>query len=757
LVLLALPFVWAVVGLPGGPLGTAAATPDVSFIAFGDSGTASSAQLALRDQMVSHAADYDMAVLVGDGAYPSGAYTDYTTKLFNIYGGLFQSQNQALPAPTRATPKPLYPTPGNHDYEIDKTAAGYFNSFILPTNGPGGVPAEKFYTYNVGSVHFVSFDSHYLVGFDMSTPQAEKDAVRDWLIADLDTHVSQVTVVYDHHPAYTAGPHHGEQEESTMRSAWFSVFAAHGVDLFLSGHDHSYQRNTPQSGLTSYVLGTGGGALTDVTPQTYTAASLKDYGYLNVSVTGCTISTSLTRSSGATYDPWTFAAPTCSSGPATGQLFADGFETGDYSAWSTVQVGVGGNASVQSTTVKAGSFSAALSATTAAGSYAYARKNLAAAQLTVLAGGDFRVVAEGAAGANVPLIRLFNETGTRILSLYRQNASGSKLYVQHSGLYNTTTGVLPLGTWGRLEVKVRVNGSSSTVEVRLNGALIHQTASANLAGSGVLRIQIGNDTASQAFSLLADDITVSDGSDVNPLPSPSASPSPSPSPSASPSASSSASPSATPSASPSASPSHSPSPSPGGGTILSDGFESGGLASWTARAGTSGITEVQSSVVKAGSYAARLEATSAGGSYAYIRGSLGAPRTVLTATADLRLATEGPTGANVPLVRLFDATGNRAVNVFRQNQAGNRVYVVYNGVTFQTTGTMVLNTWTAVGVRVVVAGASSTVQVTINGTSVYSTTSANLGTSGLTTIQYGNDTRKQPFQLFVDNVLVREL
>jgi hypothetical protein len=166
---------------------------------------------------------------------------------------------------------------------------------------------------------------------------------------------------------------------------------------------------------------------------------------------------------------------------------------------------------------------------------------------------------------------------------------------------------------------------------------------------------------------------------------------------------------------------------------------------------------VQSSVVKSGSVAARLQATTAGGSYAYIRGALGTPKTVLTATSDLRLATEGPAGGNVPLVRLFDVTGNRVVNVHRQNASGNRIYVVYNGVTFQTTGTMPLNTWTSVGLRVVVNGASSTVQVTVNGVSVYSTTSASLGTNGPTTIQYGNDTRKQAFQIFVDNVLVREL
>ena len=81
--------------------------------------------------------------------------------------------------------------------------------------------------------------------------------------------------------------------------------------------------------------------------------------------------------------------------------------------------------------------SKSISGKTTAGSYAYARKNLATSQLDVKASGDFRVVSEGASGANVPMIRLFNETGTRILSLYRQNASGSKLYQIFASFHGT--------------------------------------------------------------------------------------------------------------------------------------------------------------------------------------------------------------------------------------------------------------------------------------------------------------------------------
>jgi hypothetical protein len=95
------------------------------------------------------------------------------------------------------------------------------------------------------------------------------------------------------------------------------------------------------------------------------------------------------------------------------------------------------------------------------------------------------------------------------VSLYRQNASGDKVQVGHSGSNFVTTGRLPLNTWGELELHVIAAGTgASTVEVRLDGALVYQTSSANLPAGGILTIQIGNDTARQTFALVADNITV---------------------------------------------------------------------------------------------------------------------------------------------------------------------------------------------------------------------------------------------------------
>jgi hypothetical protein len=190
-------------------------------------------------------------------------------------------------------------------------------------------------------------------------------------------------------------------------------------------------------------------------------------------------------------------------------LFSDGFESGNFSAWTTVLTGGDGSASVQSAIVKTGGFAAQLSETANTGSFAYARKALGSPQTDLRVTGDFRILTEGASGGNVPFFRLFDSAGTRMISLYRQNLSGDKVQVGYGGGNFVTTGRLPLNTWGNLELHVIVAGATSTVEVRLDGALVYQSTSANLGTAGVATIQIGNDTARQTFTLVADNIVAS--------------------------------------------------------------------------------------------------------------------------------------------------------------------------------------------------------------------------------------------------------
>jgi len=190
-------------------------------------------------------------------------------------------------------------------------------------------------------------------------------------------------------------------------------------------------------------------------------------------------------------------------------LFDDGFETGNFTKWSSVVTGADGTATVQGTPVKTGSYAARLSETANTGSLAYVRKTLASSETDLSFSGDFRIDQEGASGGNVPLFRLYNASGIRLVSLYRQNASGDKVRITHSDMGVDTAGRLPLGKWGRIKLHLVAAGTgASTLEVFLDGIQVYRTTGANIDAAGVKTMQIGNDTSKQAFTLVADNIEV---------------------------------------------------------------------------------------------------------------------------------------------------------------------------------------------------------------------------------------------------------
>jgi fibronectin type 3 domain-containing protein len=239
------------------------------------------------------------------------------------------------------------------------------------------------------------------------------------------------------------------------------------------------------------------------TAATYTATASDVGNTLEVAVTG----SNTDGTSAATSLPT--ATVQSSNGSTT--LFSDGFESGDFSAWSSVVTGGDGSATVQSAIVSTGTYAAKLSESSTSGSKAYVRKTFSSAQQDLTATGDFDVLQEGASGSNVPFFRLFDSSGTRLVNLYRQNATNGQIWVSYGGAYYSTTGKLALSTWATVSVHVITNGASSTVTVNLNGTQIYQTTTASLGTAGISTVQIGNDTAAQTFQLVADTISIQSG------------------------------------------------------------------------------------------------------------------------------------------------------------------------------------------------------------------------------------------------------
>jgi hypothetical protein len=198
-------------------------------------------------------------------------------------------------------------------------------------------------------------------------------------------------------------------------------------------------------------------------------------------------------------------------------IFSDGFESGNFSAWSSVVTGGDGTATVQSAPVRTGSYAAKLSESATSGSKAYVRKTFTA-QTELTATGDFQILQQGASGGNVPFFRFLDPSGTRIVSVYRQNGTTGTIGLTYEGSFHATTGTLALNTWATVSMHVITNGTASTITVNLNGTQIYQTGSASLGAAGTATLQIGNDTAGQAFGIVADTISVQSGSSLTATP-----------------------------------------------------------------------------------------------------------------------------------------------------------------------------------------------------------------------------------------------
>lgn len=258
---------WYDVGTPttvlaGGPTYAFRATPTgndavVRVWALGDCGTRSKGQRAVRDAFYrwnGGSTRVDVALLLGDNAYAKGTDHEHQGAIFDMYP---ESLRQCV----------FWSTIGNHDIpdnkKLDESVIPYFSIFTNPTKGEaGGVASgtEKYYSFDHGPIHFVCLDS-------LMSKRTADGAQATWLKADLAATTKPWLVAFFHYPPYSKGSHDSDREKplAAMREVYVPILEAHGVDLVLTGHSHSYER--------SYLLDGHYG-----TSDTLTPAMKKDAG-----------------------------------------------------------------------------------------------------------------------------------------------------------------------------------------------------------------------------------------------------------------------------------------------------------------------------------------------------------------------------------------------------------------------------------------------------------------------------------------------
>ena len=178
----------------------------------------------------------DGIVLLGDNAYPAGTDEQYQAAFFNVYADELACT-------------PVWPCTGNHDLD-----EAFRHIFPVAGRGlSGGVKSNDphYYSADIGQLHLVVMDPWRT--WLNETPDPAHAPWRKqvaWLESDLAATRQEWIVVAQHFPLYCGGDYNSDGEPlSQLRQDLLPIFDRFGVDLSLSGHDHTFQRTYLLHGL----------------------------------------------------------------------------------------------------------------------------------------------------------------------------------------------------------------------------------------------------------------------------------------------------------------------------------------------------------------------------------------------------------------------------------------------------------------------------------------------------------------------------
>lgn len=219
----------------------------------GDTGTRTAKQTATATSMEREAqrsgAPYDALILLGDMIYPDG---DADLTRASVTEPFAQTLKDAV----------LVPALGNHDIKSDE------EDQVMRALGRD----SAWFVERVGPATIISLDSNRVTDPAqlawLRKVLAEEQGADSWIIPVM------------HHPAYSSGSHGSTKD---VRKHWVPLFEQAGVRLVLAGHDHNYERTTPQNNIT-YVVSGGGAKLRKVGRSDFTAISTSTLHYTDLVV-----------------------------------------------------------------------------------------------------------------------------------------------------------------------------------------------------------------------------------------------------------------------------------------------------------------------------------------------------------------------------------------------------------------------------------------------------------------------------------------
>lgn len=232
---------------------TTKSSPQLRFVAVGDVGTGDNYQYSVAKSIscYSNVNPFPLVLLTGDNIYEYGEISKIDRTFEIPYQNLLKQQVQ------------FYAAIGNHD--------------ILANNGIDQIGYKDFnmqgryYTFTRKNSQFFALDTN---------PQAPWREQLSWLEANLAQSTQPWKIVFGHHPIYSSGKH-GTNVKLIERLT--PLFSRYGVQLYLNGHDHHYERTNPLGG-TTYLTCGAGAKLRPVGKSDWTAYSVSKLSFAAIEV-----------------------------------------------------------------------------------------------------------------------------------------------------------------------------------------------------------------------------------------------------------------------------------------------------------------------------------------------------------------------------------------------------------------------------------------------------------------------------------------
>ncbi len=206
----------------------------------------------------------DFLLHLGDVVYPWGWNAHYSSGFFRPFGEALRHA-------------PVYAVLGNHDV-MDADGVQFLANFHLPDAGVTG--DGRLFSFARGPVRVIGLDCNPDLGGTIFTVEHPAYAL---LERELSTCTEPWVVVATHFPMRSGSR---QRDRGDLLVSMLPLLQARGVSLYLSGHDHCYQRfgDAATGQLPLIVSGGGGKSLYEVRPHPLAVVLQSQYHWCGAEV-----------------------------------------------------------------------------------------------------------------------------------------------------------------------------------------------------------------------------------------------------------------------------------------------------------------------------------------------------------------------------------------------------------------------------------------------------------------------------------------